>query len=175
MLSHPLGHRKTHWDISGCWSPTPCEVTAIKISLHLIRNAQLDRWTVAFTCWSSGSGVINPEVDAAAAVQAVTDVPYGWWRCPYPWFFYFLFYFFIQWQEVHCVIYSSINRGCNKNLKSHHATEDHLHMKNNAIEFQETKVGRCKFQQLLGRCVCDDIWTRTHTDQPIHLLSVIFI
>lgn len=77
--------------------------------------------------------------------------------------FYFIFYYLIQWQEVHCVIYSSINRGCNKNLKSHHTTDDHLHMKNKATECQEGKVGGCKFQQLLGRSVCDDIWTHTHT------------
>lgn len=108
---------------------------------------------------------MNPEVDAAAAVRAATDVPYGRWRCPYPCFSFtlFFFYFLIQWQEVHCIIYSSINRGCNKNLKSHHTTDDHLHMKNKAIECQEGKVGGCKFQQLLGRCVCDDIWTHTHT------------
>lgn len=42
----------------------------------------------------------------------------------------------------HLLFYArSINRGCNKNLMSHHTTDDHLHMKNNALACQEGKVG----------------------------------
>lgn len=50
-------------------------------------------------------------------------------------------------------------------------------MKNNAIECQEGKVGGGGGLNS-NNCwegVCDDIWTHTHTDQPIHLLSVVSI